>query len=240
LLFSQIAHPERLRENHRVAVHVQVYELTRAQRLDDLAERLFGDRSRSGELAVLTETLAAHLALPRTRPPHAPGRLERLRPAPDVLVAQERVFRFTLASDPTGEEPPLPAAEEARPAASAPEARPPRRESVPEAFARPWEFRRSREEVLYDMAAARSLGGRLRSALMRFGTWFGRRHDYQRWQLLLSGRPLDEQLWAVRPPRGGLGDRFVREWVRQTLARAGYDPQTMPLEWEIYWRRKGA
>lgn len=239
LLFSQIAHPERLRENHRVAVQLQVYEVTRPQRLDDLAESLLGDRSRGGELAVMTDALAAHLALSGPLPPRAPGRLERLRQAPHVLAGHERVFRLTLASDPTGEAPSLPAAEDPRAAGSAPAVPPPRRESVPEAYARPWEFRRSREEVLYDMAAGRSLGGWLRSALSRFGVSFSRRQDFQRWQLLLSGKPLDEQLWAVRPPRGGLGDRLVREWAQHTLERAGYDPRTMTLEWEIYWRRKG-
>ena len=237
LLFSQMARPERLREHHRVAVNVQVYEVTRPQRLDELAESVLGDRSRGGELAVLTDALAAQLGLMVGPPCRIPAHLEWRRPAPDVLAAGERVLRLTLAGDPTVEPACLPATEAPR-EASATGKQLARRTSIPEAFARPWEFRRSREEVLYEMASARTLAGRVRAALRGIAGGFGGGPDFQRWQLLLAGKSPDEQLWTVRPPRRAFGDRFVREWVQQTLDRAGYDAQTMPLEWEIFWRRK--
>ncbi len=61
LLESQIAHPERLRDSHRVGVRAQVYELTRPQSLGELAESITGDRDRVSELTILTDTLAALL-----------------------------------------------------------------------------------------------------------------------------------------------------------------------------------
>jgi hypothetical protein len=57
--------------------------------------------------------------------------------------------------------------------------------------------------------------------------------------VLLSGKSADEQLWAVRPPKGGVFHSAIRDWAYKTLETAGYDPRTMLLEWEIFWRRKG-
>jgi hypothetical protein len=61
----------------------------------------------------------------------------------------------------------------------------------------------------------------------------------RKWQILLCGKGFDEQLWAVRPPDGGLTHRAVRQWAARTLELAGYQPGVMLLEWEIFWRRKG-
>jgi hypothetical protein len=33
--------------------------------------------------------------------------------------------------------------------------------------------------------------------------------------------------------------RAIKDWARSTLALAGYESQSMLLEWEVFWRRKG-
>jgi len=65
------------------------------------------------------------------------------------------------------------------------------------------------------------------------------RNEFRKWRALLAGKSTDEQLWAVHPPAGTLGDSAVREWAQQTLERGGYDAQKMIGEWEIFWRRRG-
>src|SRR5262245_34058459 len=104
--------------------------------------------------------------------------------------------------------------------------------AIPERWIKPWEFQISREEAMYDMQLAPSFRSRL-AAL------FGNRKSWRKWQALLTGKSLDEQLWAVRPPRGRLAQPTTREWARKTLGEAGYDAKTMVAEWEIFWRRKG-
>ena len=61
----------------------------------------------------------------------------------------------------------------------------------------------------------------------------------RRWQVLLKGKTVDDQLWGIDPPRGFSCMRVVRRWAKATLAQAGYEPNKMLLEWEIFWRRKG-
>jgi hypothetical protein len=68
--------------------------------------------------------------------------------------------------------------------------------------------------------------------------WIRGRGELKKWQVLLSGKSADEQLWAVRPPKGGVSHPAIRDWARKTLETAGYDSRTMLLEWEIFWRRK--
>jgi hypothetical protein len=110
--------------------------------------------------------------------------------------------------------------------------------AIPEQWIKPWEFQINREEALYDMRAASSRGG-LRDFVRSLAHGFGHRPALRKWQALLAGKSLDEQLWAVRPPRGMIARLPVRDWARQTLERAGYDPRVMLAEWEIFWRRKG-
>jgi hypothetical protein len=115
--------------------------------------------------------------------------------------------------------------------------------AIPEQWAKPWEFQISREEALYDMRAAASSRGGLLALIRSLTNWFGHRRTWReawrKWQALLSGKSLDEQLWAVRPPRGMIARPAIREWALWTLEHAGYDPRVMLVEWEIYWRRKG-
>jgi len=91
-----------------------------------------------------------------------------------------------------------------------------------------------------EVASSRSA---LPAFIRRLTNWFGHRpawrEAWRKWQALLSGKSLDEQLWAVRPPRGWTTRQAVRDWARQTLEQAGYDPRMMLVEWEIFWRRKG-
>jgi hypothetical protein len=109
---------------------------------------------------------------------------------------------------------------------------------IPEPWIKSWEFHLSREEALYDLkleeASGNSILGSVRNLRRRFGT----KQAFHKWQSLLAGKGLDEQLWAVRPPAGQLAHPEVREWARQTLDQAGYDARMLP-EWEIFWRRKG-
>jgi len=115
--------------------------------------------------------------------------------------------------------------------------------AIPEQWIKPWEFQISREEALYDMRAAAFSRGGLLAFIRSLTNWFGRRaalrEAWRKWQALLAGKSLDEQLWAVRPPRGTIGRPAVRDWALRTLERAGYDTRVMLVEWEIYWRRKG-
>jgi hypothetical protein len=61
----------------------------------------------------------------------------------------------------------------------------------------------------------------------------------KKWRGLLGGKSLDEQLWAVTPPRGFPYHPAVRRWAGEMLTHAGFDPVQMFVEWEIFWRRKG-
>ena len=164
--------------------------------------------------------------------------------APGVVAAGARFMTLRVALDPTGETAP-PASAASSPAAmtEAPVAAPPpapaftARATVPEEYTKPWEMRLGRDEVLYDMSVAASHNGLRRM----FDGWRGRvkADDLKKWRALLSGKAVDEQLWGIKPPRGGLADTGVRRWAEQTLQLAGYEMPRMLVEWEIHWRRKG-
>lgn len=241
MLAGQLAHPDRLQDSHRLAVHVQVYEVTVPQRLDSLAAAITGDARQVHQLRSLTGAVAAMLELPAAVVPPAPARGRR---EPGLMLPRDRVFRLQLASDPTSDrhtESAVPSALsrfDPHPGSSPPGGHPSAvRREIPERFLKPWEFRFSREEVVYDMNL--SLGGSLASLVRRIKNWLTRRGEFRKWRVLLCGRSLDEQLWEVRPPRGALSHRSVRQWARTTLELAGYDASRMLLEWEVFWRRKG-
>jgi hypothetical protein len=113
------------------------------------------------------------------------------------------------------------------------------RRAIPEHWVKYWEFQISREEAIYDLQFLSSGRDSLAAFIRKLTGWFGRRRAWRKWQVLLTGRSLDEQLWAVRPPQGHLVHPAVREWARRTLELAGYDAGAMLPEWEIFWRRKG-
>ena len=111
--------------------------------------------------------------------------------------------------------------------------------AIPERYIKPWEFKSTRDEALYDMNVRATFAGWFSSLTARLQSWIRGRGELKKWQFLLNGKSADEQLWAIPPPKGGVSHPSIRDWARKTLETAGYDPRTMLLEWEIFWRRKG-
>jgi len=54
--------------------------------------------------------------------------------------------------------------------------------------------------------------------------------EFRKWQILLTGKSLDDQLWTVRPPLRDLSNRLVRDWARRTLEAAGYEADIVGLD----------
>lgn len=108
--------------------------------------------------------------------------------------------------------------------------------AIPDEFCKPWEMRHSRDEAIYDMHAE-ATRGRLQRLLQRlFGGIASR--DMKKWQALLSGKTIDQQLWSVTPPKGAFNDPRVSRWLAQALQLGGYDVARMQVEWQIHWRRR--
>jgi hypothetical protein len=234
MVAPQLAHPERLRDAHRLPCHVQVYEMAAPQKFDALAAAIFGSAAPSSRLQPLTHEVVMHLQLGPLLPappriPH-PGQRES-----GVVLPGERLFCLQLAGDPTVEENSEPPAAAARALISHPALK----TSIPERFLKPWEFQISREEALYDLSSASTFMGALGGTLRRLVHCLAFRREFRKWQVLLNGKSPDEQLWSVRSPRGGLTHRFILAWARNALQLAGYDPRNMLTEWHIFWRRKG-
>jgi hypothetical protein len=242
MLASQLAHPERLRDVHRLPCYVQVYESTVPQKFEALARAACGDRASLSDVQPLTDALVMQLQLAPLLP--APARIPlSAHREPGVVLPGERVFRLQLANDPTADEPPPKIFEPSaivQPSsdtrASVPAAL---KTAIPECFLKPWEFRTSREEALYDLSCASTFPGWLGGKLRRLAHCLAFRRELRRWQVLLSGKSIDEQLWSVRPPRGGLTHRFLQSWAKNAIELGGYEPRNMLTEWQVFWRRKG-
>jgi hypothetical protein len=238
MLAPQLAHPARLRDLHRLPCHAQVFEATAPQPIETLVHLILGDQAGPLELQPLTPAVAAQIGLAPLLP--APTGVPPFVPEQGAVRPGQQFFRLTVASDPTANPPQAQAAPATAvppngqaPAPSA--VAPARRTEIPVPLLRPWEFRRTRDEAMAILGRASSWLGWLTRPLRRFG----HRAEFRRWQLLLSGRNADEQLWAVPPPRGWLGDPWLREWARSTLELGGYDSNVLLAEWEIFWGRKG-
>jgi hypothetical protein len=95
------------------------------------------------------------------------------------------------------------------------------------------------EEALYDLSRASTFPGWLGANLRRLLHCLAFRRELRRWQVLLSGKSVDEQVSSVRPPRGGLMHPLVQLWTKNAIELAGYDPRKMLTEWQVFWRRKG-
>jgi hypothetical protein len=241
ILAPQLAHPERLRDTYRLPCYVQVVETDRDVTIEELAKEFSTANGRPKPLYFLTDELAVKLELTQLLPPLPAGTSE-VHATPNLLSAHQRVFRLLVANDPTGDvgnfkkQSPDPttatktSVEESSPA-------PTLKTSIPIAFVKDWEFKLSREEASYDMNNASFFTAFLRFA--RRLRLFKQHREFRKWQILLSGRNPDEQLWHVRPPANGLGDPIVRDWVKKTLQLAGFESDKMLVEWEIFWRRKG-
>jgi hypothetical protein len=239
LLAGQVAHPERLRDNHRLACYVQVMETSAPQHVETIAATLLGDAQVAGELLMLTDSLAERLELTTLLAPKP--RIRGAAREPGVILPSDRLFRLQVAADPTLQKG---AGEAERPAEKkeppdkvgrAPRNQTPlKKTAVPDRFLKN-EFALSREEALFDMRMKPSLA-------LRFERWrnsLGKNAEFQKWQRLLWGKELEEQLWSVRPPKHMLTHERIRDWAQCTLEAAGYDVSQMLHEWEIYWRRKG-
>lgn len=241
ILAPQLAHPERLRDTYRLPCYVQVVETDRDVAIEELARQFLTSNGRPKPLYFLTEEIAEKLELTSLLPPLPAGTSE-VHAAPNLLSAHQRVFRLLVANDPTvdvgnfkkrSNEPATKtktSVEESSPA-------PALKTAIPAEFVKEWEFRISREEALYDRNNPSFLNAMLR--VVRRLRRFKQHHEFRKWQILLSGRTPDEQLWQVRPPANMLDHPVVRESVKKTLETAGYDLNKMLGEWEIFWRRKG-
>jgi hypothetical protein len=242
MLAPQLTHPERLRDVHRLPCYVQVYEATTTQKLEALARAICGDKASLSDVQPLTDALVMELQLAPllSAPARIPPSAHR---EPGVFLPGERVFRLQLANDPTADEPPPKTVEPlavAQPSSNTRASVPATlKTAIPECFVKPWEFQISREEALYDFSCASTFPGWLNGKLRRLIHCLAFRRELRRWQVLLSGKSIDEQLWSVRPPRGGMTHRLVLAWARNAIELAGYDRRNMLTEWQIFWRRKG-
>jgi hypothetical protein len=239
MLVSQLAHPERLRDGHRLPCYAQVYEVTAAQRIEKLFAGLCGNIAFSGQLQLLTQATIMELHLGPLLPPRA----QFPRPAqrePRMLFPGQRVLRLQLANDPTTNDlEPEKSALSLTAEGSTESTRTPLKTAIPERFLKPWELSVSREEALYDLSATSTFTGGVRCLIWRLTHWLTFHREFRKWQVLLNGKNIEEQLWAVRPPKGGLAHRFILAWAKNAIELGGYDPRNMLTEWQIFWKRKG-
>ncbi len=246
LLLSQIMEPNRLRDDHRLLCHVEMFEMIRSQSMESFSSSLLSETGIAGQLQLLTEVMMQKLQLTEMLRYRSPVREMGTR-QPGMLLPGDRVFRLILVSDPTSNRGPI---HSDKPKATAgpegavtqpkqgfvPSRRSmPSKTSIPDRFLKPWEFQLSREEALYDIR----MQSRNHSFLDRFRTWKRNGEELKKWQALLIGKEFEEQLWGVRPPSHSFQQSEVRDWVQRTLGQAGYDVGVMLPEWEVYWRRKG-
>lgn len=246
LLTPQLAHPERIRESHLLPCRVQVFEAARPMRQEEWGAAV--EAENVSAVQPLTAAMVERLKLAHVLPPQLRPR-RPMRRIPGTVLPYDRFLALHVEEDPTADRPAAgqgissapPAATVTAPAAAAAISYPAtQRKMIPENLLRPWEFVRTREEALYDIRISAALRGPLRRLWQALTGWFTGRADRQKWQALLAGKTLDEQLWSVRPPQNSLEHPRVCRWARGTLAQAGYDADSMLLEWQIFWRRTGA
>jgi hypothetical protein len=240
MLAPQLAQPDRLRDGHLLACALRVFEVGERMPADHVSQQLLSGAPRGAQVVRLTVDLAVRLSLEAVCDEDEQTSGAEAHPG-------DRFLRIDVIEDPTRTIPaatatPSPAAAVASPspvpASPPPSEAAPRAsaKTIPERFLGPWAFRLSREEAAWHAARdAAAPASRLRAWFQRW--WH--RADWRRWRSLLTGQPVDEQLWAVRPPRGAWRDAELQQWVRSTLAAAGYEAGALASEWEIYWRRKG-
>jgi hypothetical protein len=236
MLAPQLTHPERLREIHRLPCYASVFEVTAPQQIEQLGKTILGEAA-AGQLQLLTPPIVMQLQLGSVLPP---PHLHPAARAHGIVLPGDRVFHLRLTNDPTADET---VAERGAAGVSTPgynvESTQSLKANIPEALVRPSEFQISREEALYDLSYASTFFGSLGSKLRRLAHFMAFRHELRKWQMLLHGKTADEQLWSVRPPRGGLTHRFIQAWAQSALQLAGYESRNMLAEWQIFWRRKG-
>ncbi|MCI0428102.1 MAG: hypothetical protein L0Z46_08815, partial [Nitrospiraceae bacterium] len=235
MLAPQLTHPEQLHDADQIPCYVQVYETTAMQPIAALVRAVLGEPGTAKELRPLSAAIATKLQL-KLPPLMRPRDADPAPRKPGLLLPHERVFRLQVALDPTID------ADPNKPLQSAPEQTPTPvsggKRTIPDHFLNPLEFKISRDEAIYAMNIAPRLKGSWFSFVKRIKH---RVSDpaFRKWKALLCGKELEEQLWAVSPPKHGLTHPVIREWALQTLQIAGYDTSVMLAEWELFWRRKG-
>jgi hypothetical protein len=244
-LTAQLQHPEKLPDHDVLECYAQIYEAQQTMPAAQLAALALGDAAFAPQLQPLTQAKAQMLGAPQLfKPTHEPF---EMRAASRQIYAGQRVYRLWPVFDPTGDRD----TRSGGPSGTSANQGALRRHEIPKQYLHPLQFQFSREEALYDM---RGLLGTLppeSGALMRWLVVYplrllktlsvvatsGRR--MKKWRTMLQGQSLDDQLWAVTPPRGFSYHPAVRRWAGETLTRARYDFGRMYVEWEIFWRRKG-
>ncbi len=153
MLAPQLAHPERLRDAHRLPCHTSVFEVTAPQSAERVASAILGPEA-ARQLQLLTPAIVLQLQLEAILPP---ARSRPVPRAPGMLGPGDRVFHLRLANDPTVSVP--------EPARDLPT--PSLKTSIPDRYAKPWEFQTSREEALYDLSCAATFLGSFGDKLRR-------------------------------------------------------------------------
>lgn len=214
LLSEQLEEPERLRPRQEVPCRADIFASAGDASWLDIVSAIHSDLQSDSSVAPLTPRLADRLGLQA------------------FLTSPAPVLSLLITEDPTYAPEVAPWAPEIATATQT-------RLDVPARFANDWDYVRSRKEAV---AIARKARRRARSWWGRLLARFSSSRlvaDHAIWKRRLSGRPLDEQLWAVRPTKRLLLDADARRSVRGALALGGYDVHRMLNEWEIHWRRKG-
>lgn len=241
----QLKHSEQLGDNDLVECYAQIYEAQRTMLVAHIAAAELGDANFHSQLHPLTQAKAQMF-----------GILQLFKPTPypfetqastRQIYAGQRVYRLWPIFDPTA----VPEQNRGRQSVTSGEKKAVLRCQIPQKYMNPLQFKWSREEVLYDMKGVFGTTPPESGTLARWFFIYPLRllkalitslasgKQMKKWRAMLTGKSPDDQLWAVTPPRGFAYHPAVRGWAEETLARAGYDPQRMFVEWEIFWRRKG-
>ena len=219
ILAHQLAHPERLRDTHRLACFAQVYEATAAQRFENMAAGVDESTSEAPQLHPLSDAAAHVLGLTRvlrnriSSPPH-------IKRAPGMVLPFDRFFRLRTAHDPTAE-PAQCSDPRMAPESPAPQTPAAPRTAIPDEVISASQFLMTREEALCDIRLEANFRSPLRSLAARAMRLPFGRNQFRRWRALLAGKSAEQQLWSVRPPKGSLTNSRVRDWARDTLAEIG-------------------
>src|SRR5580765_2763880 len=100
LLASQLSHPERLRDPHRLACHVQIHESLIEQRADEFFEAIQRDAATNVPICPLDSDAIAALGLAPFLQRH-PHPVMRAPMVPGFVQPFERFFSLRVTSDPT-------------------------------------------------------------------------------------------------------------------------------------------
>jgi hypothetical protein len=232
VITPQLADPRRLQPRHQLACYLQMYESGTTMPISVLEDAAARELGKAGKLIPLSYDLCRKFGLSLPRPAFALASARQVY-SPGIAPAGARFMTLRVALDPTAEAAAPPSTSDAPMAVTTPTLK----TSIPEEFSKPWDLRLSRDEALYDMTLAASRGAWQRLLDSLLNRISGR--NMKKWHALLFGKSPDQQLWDVKPPKGGLRDARIRCWVEQTLQLGGYDVARMLAEWEIHWRRRG-